>query len=68
MVMWDDMSFFGFALKKIPRLYGEKIKFTDTFYEPDTIAFLIITLVILLTILRVEFFKALFWSQKQQII
>ena len=66
--MWDGLEFFGFDLKKVPRLDGERPQWKDKFTNIESTPILLITAVIFTYIFVVEVDKIIHWHQKSQTI
>jgi len=66
--MWDGLEFFGFDLKKIPRLYKKPVKWTDKFTDWESTPILAITAFIVAFITYNEVHKVVHWHEKQQTI
>ena len=67
-IMWDGLEFFGFDLKKIPRLYGKDIKWYDKFTDMESTPILLLMLILFIYIAATEVDKILHAHVKAQTI
>ena len=66
--MWDGLEFFGFDLKKIPRLYGKKVRWYDKFSDMESTPILLMMVILFIYITTIELDKIVHAHIKSQTI